>query len=243
MKLRSYLVRSSHQSIRCIQSEGVATIPEEERIKIKQQQEMVLQKYFPKATNIDEKSLHCIESRQRFSPTPDIFAIDKERCQYGFPRAYVRYPFSKTWQTGFIRLSCPHLVKAVDKLEDEGGIERFDKLLQDHENLQSDELVENFSKVNNTWNQIFNDLLTDFMRKLGFERFKDEPFKFLFDTGFIGIRKDDTDHVKCLHAHLADHIVRGDNKIGEMVEKELMNKGVSTKGCKGKFILYCYISY
>ena len=228
------------KSIRYIQSQGVAGIPEEEIIKVKQQQEIVLKKYFPKADNIDEKSINCIESRQRFAATPDLFAVDKERCQYGFPRVYLRYPYSKTWQTGFIRLTCPHLVKAVDRLEAKGGLERFDQLLNDKDNPQSIELKENFLQVNNTWNKIFNDLVTDFIRTLGLESFcKRESFKNLFNTGFIGISKDDVDQVKCLHAHLADHLIRGDNKIGELVEKELESKGVSTQGCGGEYFYAC----
>lgn len=226
-------------TFRCLHAEELTNIPEEEMIKVKNQQQMVLEKYFKKGKSLDEKDLHCIETRQRFKATPDLFAVDKELCQYGFPRVYVRYPFSESFQTGYMRLSCPHLIKAVDHLEAKGGLQRFDKLLQS-DSPRGEEYRENFLKVNDTWNKIFNDLMTDFMRDLGLkflEKFKtSESFKYFLDTGFIGISKRDVDQAKCLHAHLADHLIRGDNKIGELVEKELMHNGVSTKGCNGKLV-------
>lgn len=224
-------------SSRCMQTKDGQPIPAEELMKVKNRQQLVLEKYLPKADPIDEKSLHCIVTRQTLVVTPDIFAVDKERCRYGFPRAFVRYPFSRTWQTGMVRLSCPHLVRAVDKLEADGGVVKFDKILQAKEsNPIQVKLKESFLKLNDTWNKILNDLMTDFTRKLAERNFLVlGTYQRFFDSGFIGVGKEDVDKVKCLHAHLADHLVRGDNKIGELVEAELKRKGVSTSGCQGKF--------
>ena len=52
----------------------------------------------------------------------NLLAVEKSRCIHGYPRAHVRYPVTTkgsvdTVSGGFIRLACPMLVEAVDKLE------------------------------------------------------------------------------------------------------------------------------
>jgi hypothetical protein len=50
------------------------------------------------------------------------------------------------------------------------------------------------------------------------------------DSGIIGVAPGKVHDVKCLHAHLADHLVRGQNVIGERIKSKLLEKGVSLDG-------------
>jgi hypothetical protein len=46
-----------------------------------------------------------------------------------------------------------------------------------------------------------------------------------------------TDDVKCLHAHTADELLRGRNRIGKAVLDKLQSRGVDPSGCQGDFII------
>lgn len=43
----------------------------------------------------------------------------------------------------------------------------------------------------------------------------------------------DSFRLRCLHAHVADYLVRGTNRIGKQVLTDLEARGVSTTGCTG----------
>ena len=47
-----------------------------------------------------------------------------------------------------------------------------------------------------------------------------------------------TRDVKCLHAHVADELVRDDNEIGKLVLDELKSAGQDTRGCDGEIIYH-----
>jgi hypothetical protein len=57
----------------------------------------------------------------------------------------------------------------------------------------------------------------------------------LLNSGIIGITLAKVDDVKCLHAHVGDHIVRSENSIGKWALDELQKKGVDPGGCDGMF--------
>ena len=42
--------------------------------------------------------------------------------------------------------------------------------------------------------------------------------------------------VKCLHAHVADHLLRGNNKIGAWTLNVIQQQSLDTRGCDGKLI-------
>lgn len=53
----------------------------------------------------------------------------------------------------------------------------------------------------------------------------------IFETGLIGISLTKAAEVKCLHAHLADYLMRGDvNPIGLLVVEDLAGVGVDVSG-------------
>lgn len=43
--------------------------------------------------------------------------------------------------------------------------------------------------------------------------------------------------MKCLHAHTADELLRGRNRIGKAVLDKLQSRGVDPSGCQGDFII------
>ncbi len=52
----------------------------------------------------------------------------------------------------------------------------------------------------------------------------------ILQSGLIGVSPGQVE-VKCLHAHLADHLVRGDaNRVGARVVKLLSDEGVTLEG-------------
>jgi hypothetical protein len=59
-----------------------------------------------------------------FPPQVTCAGGPRERCQHGFPQAFVFHPSKTTFNSGLFRLSCPLLVKAVDEYEAQGGCVR-----------------------------------------------------------------------------------------------------------------------
>jgi Protein of unknown function (DUF501) len=55
----------------------------------------------------------------------------------------------------------------------------------------------------------------------------------LMESGIIGCTPGKL-QVKCLHAHVADQLLRGTNEIGALTMKRLEADGIDTKGCDGK---------
>lgn len=53
----------------------------------------------------------------------------------------------------------------------------------------------------------------------------------MLSSGIIGVTK--VDDVKCLHAHVADHLMRGDNKVGQWTLEQLGDQGIERSGCSG----------
>lgn len=176
------------------------------------------------------KDLICISERQLDHKVSDIFAIDKVGCRHGYPRAFIQYPVGeKAMSSGMLRLSCPHLVKAVDKFEDEGGIDEFNSQLNANMTLQSE-----FLAINNAWAAIRTTSTSETDRtKIRAVLGKETELQ-LMTSGIIGITVNKVDDVKCLHAHVADAIVRGEenNIIGSMTLQRLQKRGVPVTGCE-----------
>ena len=219
----------------------------------------LLHRLFPKGAAYTEQDKLCIETRQLDRTVNGIWAVEKKRCKYGFPRAFVRsavtypnkcYPDDSEVKTpgmlgseardkiqvssGMLRLSCPHLVKAVDDLEDEGGIETInDRLNADRDD---DELAEplrlSFLRVNKAWATIRSTTMSQGDIKVAEAYLGKEGASTMINSGIIGVTPEKVDDVKCLHAHLGDYLLRGDNKIGEWVLEILQRKKIDENGCE-----------
>jgi hypothetical protein len=124
-------------------------------------------------------------------------------------------------------------VKAVDEYERQGAIEEFDAMLVNEEE-SGKQLRENFMETNIAWREIRNKAVTEDEVALMREKLGEEGAASLMNSGIIGVTLGKT-HVKCLHAQIADHLVRGTNDIGKMALEKLEERGVDVKGCAGEY--------
>ena len=204
----------------------------------------VIDNILTKSEQPTNKDIDCVATRQLGYSIQDqnMLAVEKSRCNYGFPRAIVRFPVGNGIQSGMIRLTCPHLVKAIDEFEADGGINKINTKLS-QESDKGNLLRNNFLNINSAWKTIRNMSVTDEDRELVKKTLPISSYDHFFGTGIIGITLNKVDDVKCLHAHTADYLVRGDNKIGEWTLKELEKRGVSAGGCSGKNTLNKLYAY
>lgn len=135
------------------------------------------------------------------------------------------------------RLTCPHLVKAIDELEADQGVQKYNAILSIDE-----ELKENFKETMKEWNNILKSVLTEEDIARFRKDFGDDYLNLFLNLGFIGMTMNKFDDVKCLHAHVADYLLRGKNKIGELVMAQLEQSNINTSGCDG-IILKQYLNF
>lgn len=182
----------------------------------------VVKDHFPLSSLPTLEDQKIIEQRQTGRPAHGIFAVENTRCKYGFPQAYSQYPVTRTISSGMIRLGCPHLVKAIDELEAEGGLDYFDaKILEEPEDGV---LRTSFSETNQAWISIRKDTVSESDRKYIDGYLGIEGAEFFMESGIIGCTIGKL-QVKCLHAHVADHLMRGSNQIGAQALDKLKEKG------------------
>mmetsp|Transcript_14055 Transcript_14055/g.21469 ORF Transcript_14055/g.21469 Transcript_14055/m.21469 type:complete len:310 (-) Transcript_14055:26-955(-) len=178
--------------------------------------------------------MECIQERQ-LEHKVQAFAVGK-KCRHGFPQAFGFHPIlGKKVTSGLFRLSCPLLVQAVDEWENEGAVREMSDMVR-----SSKELSVNYREVNRRTAAIRKDLvehqqggLDMLQSKLG--EYNTERFLL---SGIAGIPPEHTWDVKCLHAHVADHLCRcgskkgySNNKIGEKALQKLSNeRGIDVMG-------------
>lgn len=161
-----------------------------------------------------------------------IFAIEKNRCRHGFPRAIVqravaeksrrdvsdksststpsqrlsKSPTEYTISSGMLRLTCPYLVKAIDELEAQSGVQRVNQLVAN--TPEYSDYKENFHKANATWQRIREETTSPTHREVAEVQLGPKSARRMFESGLIGITQGRVDDVKCLHAQLADLMLR-----------------------------------
>lgn len=120
--------------------------------------------------------------------------------------------------SGLVKLSCPHLVRAVDELEDEGGIGAMNDIVKDSEVLRRSmvlthelhakvrrDMLEDADNADDSSNGANALAMNDILRqKLG-----DRGAEAFLSSGVAGASAGSTDDVKCLHAWLGDYLFRG----------------------------------
>lgn len=114
------------------------------------------------------------------------------RCVYGFPAVTRQAPTDERghpFPTAFY-LTCPHLVKQIDRLEAAGGVVRFEA-----EVAADPELADSLDRSNERHAQID-------------------------DRGSAIAANTDPRRLKCLHAHAAFQLAAGDHPIGAQVLRE-----------------------
>lgn len=82
-----------------------------------------------------EDDIRCIEERQLRHRAEHAIAVSPP-CRHGFPQAFAYHPVGHKISSGLFRLSCPLLVKAIDKLEEDGGLEDVNDQLEVDDELR-----------------------------------------------------------------------------------------------------------
>eukprot|EP00569_Conticribra_weissflogii_P010541 CAMPEP_0171378818 /NCGR_PEP_ID=MMETSP0879-20121228/24980_1 /TAXON_ID=67004 /ORGANISM="Thalassiosira weissflogii, Strain CCMP1336" /LENGTH=356 /DNA_ID=CAMNT_0011889383 /DNA_START=196 /DNA_END=1266 /DNA_ORIENTATION=+ len=200
--------------------------------------------------------LQTIQSRQlHHALTPSqVFCTSTHSCRHGHPQAFGFHPTKgPKLVSGLFRLSCPLLVQAIDEWEGEGGVrEMSDWMLRnDHftdrhggidgkvrEGLTKEEKIAGYEYSNEMQTQIRTELVdshadfdnggdsigarSELERRLG----EHNANKFL-ESGVAGIPPHQTFDVKCIHAHVADHLCRSS---GGSMDVDDENESVTRNG-------------
>ena len=169
------------------------------------------------------------------------------RCAHGAPRAYVFAPTSAgadgavRAEHGTCRLACPALRDETTRVEREGGLRDVARAVD-----ASETLMEGLVRAHEDAPRIRRWLLGDAAtRRLRNDAARDGPESdagradFIVNhTGLVGVTLRDVRRaktwkiVKCLHAHLADFLVRGrgKNPVGGLVYDSLVERGFPVNG-------------
>ena len=191
----------------------------------------IITTFFPKGALPTDTDRQVIEERHVGRSVPGLFAVSSVRCRFGFSQAYVSYPVNSNngISSGMVRLSCPHLVKEIDRIEKEGAITELDATLASSSSSSTTSLRSNFEEINADWKAIRNAAVTQKDRDVIVQMLGPEGSNNLMNSGIIGCTN--TLQSKCLHAHTADYLLRGVNKLGEATLHTLSEQGVDRNGC------------
>lgn len=151
------------------------------------------------------------------------------RCRYAFPQVLLFAPLQVDAEERVISpnstlcwLSCPLLVRAIDRLEKEGELERFEHLAAVDAGLR-----DALGEAHRATAEIRRSMVPpEWAKRLQEERPRD--WWVIAETGIAGITR--SDHVKCLHAHLADELARGGNPVGREVAATLRSQHIPEDG-------------
>lgn len=163
---------------------------------------------------ISGKDLRAIEQQLRREPRGIIEVI--KRCKQGLPLVILTFPFLED-QAPFpilFWLTCPKLVKSVSKLEDEGMAKLWQQRI-----TKSKRLAELLQEAQSDYQQRLSKLvkrqICSHQNQAKFEK----QFDYAHYKGIGGV--EDSNKIKCLHAHYAHFLATGKNPVGEMVAEAL----------------------
>lgn len=174
----------------------------------------------------DEESL-----RRQLGHGQDGLLGVAHRCRRGYPQVTVKAPLYEYPESGILSaystaywLSCPLLRRSLRWLERRGWLDAFQEEVDGDPALQ-----QGLKEAQREHARVRAALLPPAVR----ERLQSDPQLkqqriILEETGVAGVT--DPHSVKCLHAHLADHLARGPNPIGEAVLEELRALGIPPEG-------------
>ena len=136
-------------------------------------------------------------------------------CPFDKPAVLLTLPYSE--ENGVFPtshwLSCPYLVREVAKLEDEGLVKKLSSIIADNADFRMKLMKAHKRYAANRLKYLSDSMKNKIKKKsLGM-------YKVLVESGVGGIME--KEGVKCLHTHLADFLVMGDNPIGELIWKQV----------------------
>lgn len=185
-------------------------------------------------SDVTEEERATLEGRQLRHKASNMIGVPAaSKCFHGFPQAALWRPVGDNDAikpvSGITRLTCPHLVKAVDELEASGAIPEFNGRLAVDEEWQAA-----LAQTTKDHSEMRAALMTDKDRARLDERFGSPAHVAAFmASGLAGMSPSKVDDVKCLHAQLGDWLLRGTSPIGAEVAAQLEGRGVSLGGCEG----------
>ncbi|MBE3599529.1 MAG: DUF501 domain-containing protein [Limnochordaceae bacterium] len=176
----------------------------------------------------------AIAGQQLGRPARGIVAVGA-RCRFGKPLVTVTAPLVPD-RHGRLRpfpttlwLTCPYLVEAVSRIESQGSIHRLAT------EVRRDQALAARLEAAHRGAARLRRLLMGTTAAPGAGGpppsaggLPPHALERLATSGVAGIRE--PVGIKCLHAHLADYLGRGDNPIGEWVTRQLAATGVDLSG-------------
>lgn len=193
-------------------------------------------------TTLGEEDLACVEQRHLYRRPEQSGANSFKaqivgggrRCRHGWPQAVLYDPLyrekpGKLHRLGdTTRLTCPLLVTAIDALEKAGTMETY------NERLKTDPAWSGqLEQVNEAHRLLREGLVADRPAELAEVRqlYGEKVFATAMGAGLASMRPESTEGVKCLHAQVADELIRGGgNLIAQQTLKDIEDTGVSTNG-------------
>ncbi len=138
------------------------------------------------------------------------------RCPYGYPQVILTHPLHRSGEEFAVFptlfwLSCPFLTAAVSRLESGGAVKRFEALL-----AADPDLAARYAAAHDAYRRERLSLLSPADRQFLHQVNAIDRL----ETGIAGLGN--PQRVKCLHAHLAHFLARGENPIGEAVATEVL---------------------
>eukprot|EP00186_Timspurckia_oligopyrenoides_P002345 CAMPEP_0182450492 /NCGR_PEP_ID=MMETSP1172-20130603/41602_1 /TAXON_ID=708627 /ORGANISM="Timspurckia oligopyrenoides, Strain CCMP3278" /LENGTH=161 /DNA_ID=CAMNT_0024648109 /DNA_START=306 /DNA_END=788 /DNA_ORIENTATION=- len=116
-------------------------------------------------------------------------------------------------------LTCPRLVRIVDNLESDGGIERYNEKLE-----KSAELQDAMRQIHERHSKTRIQYVGEHNLARNREKFGRERADVIIYSGITGMTPTQVTDIKCLHAHLADYLCTGENIFGRMILDEIHTK-------------------
>lgn len=161
-----------------------------------------------------DEHLRTIQERQIFHPLQksQVFCSSSNLCKHGHPQAMGFHPTMGTKPvSGLFRLTCPLLVQAIDEWEGEAGVREMTDWLRttNRKETVKDQKRIGYEAANQAQKDIRTELVTkdDDAEKLKLRMGEYNAQRFL-ESGVAGIPSSQTYNVKCIHAHVADHLCR-----------------------------------
>lgn len=156
---------------------------------------------------------------------PRGFLKVASRCPLGMPETIItcpvvpaRYGLNKPFEPfpTVFWLTCPGAVKAVSQLEAEGWITRFESRLSQDPEAQRD-----YKEASQSYASFRRTLLTESQLEF-MNACRPSWYGVICESGIGGILEG-SKGLKCLHAHYADYLARGNNPVGRWVYELLVN--------------------
>jgi hypothetical protein len=201
---------------------------------------------FPNSRDVTVKDIEVF-SRQTGQTNPGTAAIGVPtncQCRHSFPQVFTLDPLpnDRRMNSGLLKLSCPLLVRAIDKLEDEGCIAQMNAKLVESNNVENTtKLQEAMREAHQVHAQVRLALLdTDEQRLVLQQRLGDQGADFFLLAGVAGASPDAVSDVKCLHAWLSMFELEVEDKVHQPTKKGLEDKmDLRTVVMGGREAMFC----